>query len=376
MLPLNGEKLVRDYSRLTGVTREAGFAAVERDGWIHSTLQDGQTGAGAAAPSERSDGQLGGIPYGATRRNRARLRFHQLPTQRTSTWCVMGPFEIHAASGALLAPLMPSVTPGGRWTLDTPNQATAYVHDLTDDDPATPDGIQIELGREYRVELVVRYHMVDGFIRMWIDGDLVWREDGKIAPDTAAGYWKWAHYRDAKMQGPSEWSCRDGTITEPATRAAALQPAGFGDLTGGGDPAPDPLPPSDPTPTPTPSVRIISPQRGATITNTHVAITCQTQHAPPGATVYLGVAGGNHRQLPAADAVMAAVPATPGDRWVYAALHVAGEKVAGDNIPVTVAAPPPPPPPDPDPPPVDVAAVKQQLQAARAALNAAEQLLQ
>jgi len=70
---------------------------------------------------------------------------------------------------------------------------------------------------------------------------------------------------------------------------------------------------------------------------------------------------------------MAAVPVEAGDRWIYAALHTAGGKVAGDNLPIVVRAPTPPDPPPA--PTVDVAAVKREIQAARAALNHAEQLL-
>jgi hypothetical protein len=240
--------LIRDASRRSGITAEAGYGAYELaetgpggNPWIRNRLVDGQTGAGSVMPNERSDGQLGGFPLNTDRWVVWYERFIEMPTTSLDRWQVVGP-EIHGPNVSPFdqALLMLEVGPDKRRRLNAnAGRASVRYFDLG----------PIELGRVYTYKMHVRLSAgSDGLIEIWQDGvKKVTITGPTIFQATSGSYWKEANYRNANIDGPM-------THDFSSLRIYDGDPGGFG----GGvapppAPAPDPAPAPAPDPAPTPA---------------------------------------------------------------------------------------------------------------------------
>jgi hypothetical protein len=243
--------LIRDASRRSGITPEGAYNAYElsetgpaAEVWIRNRLVDGQTGAGAAMPSERNDGQLGGFPLNADRWVVWYERFTEIPTTNLDRWQVVGP-EIHGPNVSAFpqALLMLEVGPDKRRRLNAnAGRSTVRYRDIG----------PIELGRTYAMKMHVRLSAgSDGIIEIWRDGVKVVTLTGATIDQAIAGsYWKEANYRNADINGPmshdfSSLRIYDGDVSFPAGGSTTPPPS---------DPTPPPSdpppPPSDPVPPP------------------------------------------------------------------------------------------------------------------------------
>ena len=156
---------------------------------------DGQTGAGAQMPSERNDGQLGGVPLNSERWVVWYERFTELPTTSQDRWQVVGP-EIHGPNVSPFdqALLMLEVGPDKHRRLNAnAGRASTRYRDIG----------PIELGRTYAMKMHVRLSAgSDGIIEIWRDGVKVVDLPGAtIFQATSGSYWKEANYRNASING-------------------------------------------------------------------------------------------------------------------------------------------------------------------------------
>ncbi|HTI34592.1 MAG TPA: hypothetical protein VL422_13005 [Miltoncostaea sp.] len=234
--------LIRDASRRSGITAEGAYNAYELSEtgplgspWIRNRLVDGQTGATAAMPSERNDGQLGGVPLDSERWVVWYERFTEMPNTTLDRWQVVGP-EIHGPNVSAFpqALLMLEVSPDKHRRLNAnAGRSTVRYRDIG----------TIELGRTYAMKMHVRLSAgSDGIIEIWRDGAKVVTLTGPTIDQAIAGsYWKEANYRNADIDGPMTHDFSSLKIYDG-------DPGGYGT---GADPAPPPS--TDPAPAPPPS---------------------------------------------------------------------------------------------------------------------------
>lgn len=216
--------LIRDASRRSGITPEGAYNAYELaevgptgDPWIRNRLVDGQTGAGAAMPSERNDGQLGGVPLDSDRWVVWYERFTEMPNTTLDRWQVVGP-EIHGPNVSEFpqALLMLEVGPDKHRRLNAnAGRGTTRYRDIG------PIGI----GAVYAMRMHVRLSSGnDGIITVWRDGVVAAEIQGPTIWTAINGsYWKEANYRNADI---------DGVMTHDFSSLRIFD-ADPGDLTGG-----------------------------------------------------------------------------------------------------------------------------------------------
>lgn len=220
------ESVVRKVEFYSDITREPGITAYDLTNElgpsgkniIRNVCNDSSTGgAGSGSPSERSDGQLGRVPYNSRRRFVWYQRYVSLASNRTDNWAFMGPIEIHDEGNIEQPPFGLCVSTNGRLVLDNPGMSTTgNSHNYFYGNP----NIFIDLGKWYLFEFSLRYSMdSSAYWRMWVDGVLWASRDGRNVASTSDGYWKYANYRNANQSGDSIWDMSDGYITEPTSDA-------------------------------------------------------------------------------------------------------------------------------------------------------------
>ncbi len=201
MAPPAGATLVKNLSRASYWERENGGSLKElaekgpgNEPVLRSTLVDGQTGAGSAAPNERNDLTGGTVPLGSIRWMTWYERFVRMPTTNLDRWQVIGPSEIHG-NRLPQATAMPEVGPGKRRRLNAnAGRATTRYFDLG----------RIVVGRWSRYKFGVHYTQgSNGWLELWKDGVRVMRASGPTTTEASNGYWKFGHYRNADINGTS-----------------------------------------------------------------------------------------------------------------------------------------------------------------------------
>ena len=242
--------LIRDASRRSGITAEAGLNAFEVQGEvgpggeavIRNQVVDGQTGAGSGMPNERSDGQLGGVPLNSFRCMVWYERLIQIPSTSLDRWTVMGPNEIHGQS-LDQATVMPEYAPGTSGSRVKRLNANAGRPSARYFNLFTPS-----LNTWYSHKFMMNYRYDgSGWLEWWINGVLKVRVTGQMTAEQAGGYWKFANYRNAQINGTAIYDISSCRIYD--TEVASLP-------TPGGS---TPPPPPDPTDTAGPTVTVVKP---------------------------------------------------------------------------------------------------------------------
>jgi hypothetical protein len=352
--------LLRDYTRLQDLSRNQGATWTELPPGacplhpnapvLEGRLVDDQVNVPGGVPSERSDLQgasvfVPGSDYSIVWAD----NIVQLPvnTGDPDRWFYLGP-EIHGRN-LEQAPWAMGVRPDGlrRQEVNPDSGAARYTGAVTPD---------VGVWHQWLAQISYRAGGA-AYARVWRDGVVVADHQGPVVQETGVGWFKLAMYRNRG---------RSGTVVYRVCRtliySGIVQPTEV--FPGATAPTPPPVPPA-------PRVTLHTPVSGATVTSP-IRVTATVTNPPQGGVMYVGVAAGESRQLPAATAVDVSLPAQDGRQWIYVGVHnAAGGKVAEAAAPVNVETTTPPPPA----PVVDVAAVRAELAAARAAVNRAEDLL-
>lgn len=214
MGPPPGSLLVRDLSLRSAWTTESGANVVQLaetgpggDPVLRNTVVDGQAGASSGVPSERSDLQGGAVPLESTRWMVWYERFTAMPTTTLDRWQLIGPCEIH---GQTLdqATVMPEVGPDKRRRLNAnAGRPTTRYFDVG----------PIEIGRWYQMKFGVHYTQSGtGWLELWRDGLRMVRFDGATTTEARNGYWKFANYRNAQINGQSVYDVSGVRVYQPA----------------------------------------------------------------------------------------------------------------------------------------------------------------
>ncbi len=213
MRPPAGSTLVRDLSRAGSWTSENGGSlkqlAIKGPGGdpvLRSTLFDGQTGASGSVPSERNDLKGGAVPLGSVRWMVWHERFIKMPSTKLDSWQLIGPNEIHGYTLSQ-ATVMPQVGADGRRRLNAnAGRPAARNFDLG----------RIVLGRWHRYKMGIHYtNKSTGWLELWRDGVRVVRLKGPTTTEARDGYWKFGHYRNAKINGTSVFDVSGVRIYRP-----------------------------------------------------------------------------------------------------------------------------------------------------------------
>jgi hypothetical protein len=163
---------------------------------LRNTLVDGQVGAPSGQPSERNDLTAGDVPLGSTRWMIWYERFVQLPNTSLDRWQILGPSEIH---GQTLdqATFMPEISPDKHRRLNAnAGRPTTRYFDIG----------AITIGKWYQVKIGIHYTQGnDGWIEWWQDGTRVVRVDGPTTTENHSGYWKFGNYRNADINGTTQY---------------------------------------------------------------------------------------------------------------------------------------------------------------------------
>ena len=168
---------------------------------LRSTLVDGQRATWDPTSNERNDITMNNpdgrqdVPLGATRTMLWHERFVQMPTT-SSTWQLIGPAEIHGSTlpqATVMFEVLP--TSKNRGFIADGGSATYTRRDLG----------PVVLNRWYNMRLDVFYtNQNTGWVKVWRDGAVVYERTGfATTGEAGAGYWKWAHYRNASINGTS-----------------------------------------------------------------------------------------------------------------------------------------------------------------------------
>lgn len=368
--------LIRDASRLSGITPEGGMTATElaeRGPWgepvIRNRVDDTSTGgAGSGVPNERSDGQLGSVPLYAIRWMVWGERMVEIPSTSLDRWTIVGPCEIHGTAGTDQAPVMPEIGPG-----TMPNRRRRLNFNAGRSAPRYFDVGPLALDEWVAMKMGVFYsNEGNGWLVLVRNGQVVLeRLNEPITVETARGYFKYANYRNRSINGPQVWdmtSCRVYD-TDPGP---FLLPA---------SPAP---PPSIPADTARPVIVVRAPARDYVATPGQ-PIPFEAEVADDSGTlsrVWIGrvssdgnLEAGPFTSVPSGTVLRGSLPAPPpGVSEVH--FYAAGRDAAGNEATpaayaLTVQAAPPPPDPEPDPtdPCADIAAERDAAQAEAAGLR-------
>ena len=169
---------------------------------LRNTLVDGQRPDWDDVGNERSDLTGPDVPLNSVRWMIFYMRVVQMPDLSGGGHFMLGPHEIHghALPQATVQPQIGTAAwhpPGsyGRHIFEA--NAGSASHDLYDVGP-------VDVGNWHQWKMGIYYtQSSSGWCELWRDGVKVYQKNGVTTGEANSGYWKFANYRGANINGPS-----------------------------------------------------------------------------------------------------------------------------------------------------------------------------